>query len=180
MARAAVPLLSAKQQTAAALPFTGVVTDAAGDRRRQVSGYEQEIEQLLADYRKEREEAEENRRRINAVTATATSRRREVKVTVSARGEVSEIDFPTGAFRRMTPKELGELIRTTISEARAQALQQVDELPMGQLLFGLKPSELLTGDVDMSSILPEHPQTSDLVRDYLEHGFTGSDRFADE
>ncbi|MFH9089743.1 YbaB/EbfC family nucleoid-associated protein [Streptomyces sp. NPDC017673] len=145
-----------------------------------MSGYEQEIEQLLADYRKEREEAEENRRRINAVTGTATSRRREVKVTVSARGEVAEIDFPTGAFRRMTPKELGELIRTTISEARAQALKQVDELPMGQLLFGLKPSELLTGDVDMDAILPNDPHTSDLVRDYLEHGFTSANGFAQD
>ncbi|CAM5361522.1 MULTISPECIES: YbaB/EbfC family nucleoid-associated protein [Streptomyces] len=145
-----------------------------------MSGYEQEIEQLLADYRKEREEAEENRRRINAVTGTATSRRREVKVTVSARGEVAEIDFPTGAFRRMTPKELGELIRTTISEARAQALKQVDELPMGQLLFGLKPSELLTGDVDMDTILPNDPHTSDLVRDYLEHGFTSANGFAQD
>ncbi|ALO99331.1 hypothetical protein SHL15_8381 [Streptomyces hygroscopicus subsp. limoneus] len=145
-----------------------------------MSGYEQEIEQLLADYRKEREEAEENRRRINAVTGTATSRRREVKVTVSARGEVAEIDFPTGAFRRMTPKELGELIRTTISEARAQALKQVDELPMGKLLFGLKPSALLTGDVDMDTILPNDPHTSDLVRDYLEHGFTSANGFAQD
>ncbi|MET8767345.1 YbaB/EbfC family nucleoid-associated protein [Streptomyces sp. NPDC004658] len=145
-----------------------------------MSGYEQEIERLLAEYNKEREEAEENRRRINALTATATSRRREVKVTVSARGEVTEVDFPTGAFRRMTPKELGELIRSTISEARAQALQQVDELPMGKMLFGLKPSELLTGNVDMNSILPSDPHTSDLVRDYLEHGFAGSDRLMED
>lgn len=145
-----------------------------------MSGYEQEIEQLLADYRKEREEADENRRRINAVTGTATSRRREVKVTVSARGEVTEVDFPTSAFRRMTPKELGELILTTIAEARAQALEQVDQLPFAKGLFGLKPSEMLTGDLDMDSLLPNDPHTSELVRDYLEHGFTGEGRFGED
>jgi hypothetical protein len=145
-----------------------------------VAGYEQEIEQLLADYRKEREEADSNRRRVNAVTGTATSRRREVKITVSARGEVSEIDFPTGAFRRMTPKELGEIIRTTIAEARAQALEQVDEIPFARSLFGLKPSEVLTGEFDMNSLLPVDPQTGDLVRDYLDNGLTNPDRFSEE
>ncbi|MFF0050791.1 YbaB/EbfC family nucleoid-associated protein [Streptomyces sp. NPDC005498] len=135
-----------------------------------MSGYEQEIETLLAEYRTQRDEADKNRRRINATTGTATSKRREVKVTVSARGEVTEIDFPSGAFRRMTPKELGELLRTTITEARVQALRQVDELPFMSTLFGMKPSDMLTGNVDLAEVLPEEPRAGEAVAAYLDKG----------
>lgn len=133
-------------------------------------GYEQEIEQLLAEYRTRREEADTDRRRINAATGTATAPRRVVKVTVSARGEVTDIEFPTGAFRRMTPKELAEILKTTIAEARTAALAEVDGMVFGHVPLGLSPSALLSGTADISELLPAEPEADERVKDYLEHG----------
>ncbi|MFD3583847.1 YbaB/EbfC family nucleoid-associated protein [Streptomyces sp. NPDC058683] len=135
-----------------------------------MSGYEQEIEQLLADYRKRRDEADSVRRRINEVTGTATAPRRVVKVTVSARGEVTDIDFPTGAFRRMTPKELADVLRTTIAEARAAALTEVDSMIFDHVPLGLSPSALLSGTADIGELLPAEPEPQEAVRDFLKHG----------
>jgi len=136
-----------------------------------LSGYEQEIDQLLSDYRKKREEANELRRSINETTGTATAPRRVAKVTVSARGDVIEIDFPTGAFRRLTPKELGSILTATIAEARAQALAAVDEMAFGTLPLGASPSALLTGTAEIGgSLLPSEPEPVEQVADYLKRG----------
>ncbi|BBA96929.1 hypothetical protein RVR_2455 [Actinacidiphila reveromycinica] len=135
-----------------------------------MSGYDQEIEQLMAEYRTRRNEADTYRRRINSLTGTATAPRRVVKVTVSARGEVAEIEFPTGAFRRLSPKELGDVLKATIAEARAKALEEVDEIAFGNLPLGLRPSAALNGTADLSSLLPEEPEPQERVRDYMERG----------
>lgn len=136
-----------------------------------MSGYEQEIDELLADYRKKREEANQMRRRINETTATATAPRRVVKVTVSARGEVTEIDFPTGAFRRLTPKELGSILTATIADARAQALAALDEMAFGVLPMGASASALLMGTAEFGGdLLPPEPEPVDAVADYLKQG----------
>jgi DNA-binding protein YbaB len=123
-----------------------------------VAGYEQEIDELMAEYRRRRDEADDTRRRINESVGTATAPRKAVKATVTARGEVTDIEFPTGAFRRMTPKELADVLKTTIAEARANALAHVDEqVSFGRLLKGLQPSALLTGSVQLTDLLPAEP-----------------------
>lgn len=140
-----------------------------------MSDYEQEVETLLAQYRKQRDEASETRRRINEVTATATAPRRVVKVTVSARGDVGDIEFPTAAFRSMTPKELGEVLKATIAEARSNALEQIDKMGFSGIPGGLSPSDLLTGRADISSLLPAEPYAPDAVQEYLNGGRSADD-----
>lgn len=135
-----------------------------------MSEFEREISELLAQYRKQRDEAAETRQRINAVTATVTSPRRAVKVTVSARGEVTEIDFPTSAFRRMTPKELGDLLESAIAEARAKALEEVDTMNFGRLPGGISASEMIMGRGDVTKLISAEPHTHELVSEYLAHG----------
>ncbi|MFD7905910.1 YbaB/EbfC family nucleoid-associated protein [Kitasatospora sp. NPDC059722] len=132
--------------------------------------YDQGIEDLLALYHRQREEAVETRRRINEVTSTATAPRQTVEVTVTAQGEVTAIDFPTGAFRRMAPKELSELLLATIRQARAQALQQVAELTSLGLPPGVSVADLLQGKADPTAMLAEDPTMPDSVRDYLAAG----------
>ncbi|MFJ5639730.1 MULTISPECIES: YbaB/EbfC family nucleoid-associated protein [unclassified Streptomyces] len=121
------------------------------------SRYDQEIEELLAQYRRQRDEAVETRRRINETTSTATAPRQAVKVTVGAQGQVTALEFPTGAYRRMPPKELADLLLTTIQQARAEALKKVDEIVSEQLPAGLSLSSMLQGQVDVKSFLPEEP-----------------------
>jgi DNA-binding protein YbaB len=124
-----------------------------------VAGYEQEIEELMAEYRRRREEADTTRRRINESAGTATAPRKAVKVTVTARGEVTDIEFPTAAFRRMAPKELADILKATIAEARQKALAEVDQqVTFGRLLKGLQPSALLTGNVQLADLFPPEPE----------------------
>ncbi|MGW7674608.1 YbaB/EbfC family nucleoid-associated protein [Streptomyces sp. NPDC054775] len=126
------------------------------------------LEEMLADFHKKREQAADLRRQINEAQGTATAPRKVVKVTASARGEVVAIEFPTSAFRRMTPKELAEVLQTTIAEARAEALKAVDELGVTGLPGGLRHSELLTGKADLSKLVPEEPEGPEAVREYIE------------
>jgi DNA-binding protein YbaB len=132
--------------------------------------YDQQIEEMLREYRRQREQAVETRRRVGEVTASATAPRQAVKVTVGAQGEVNEIEFPTGAYRRMAPKELADALLDTIREARNKALQQVGEVVSADLPQGVTITDLLQGRVDPTAVLPEDPMMPAAVRDYVDHG----------
>jgi DNA-binding protein YbaB len=132
--------------------------------------YDQQVEGLLAEYEKQRQQAIDTRQRINELTGTATAPRQTVKVTVSAQGEIQTIEFPTGAYRRMAPKELADALTDTINAARAKALEQVAELMSAQLPEGVNFADLLQGRVDPTVLLPDTPEMPDGVRDFLEHG----------
>jgi DNA-binding protein YbaB len=139
------------------------------------SPYDQQIEDLLSEYRAAREQAADTRRRINEVEATATAPRRSVKVTVGAQGQVTALEFPTGAYRTMAPKELSKVIVSTLEQARAKALEQVMATALGPLPGGLTPAALAQGDFDPRALLPEDVQLPDAVRAYLEHGMSGAE-----
>ncbi|MFD8720123.1 YbaB/EbfC family nucleoid-associated protein [Streptomyces sp. NPDC059629] len=134
------------------------------------SPYDEEIEDLLALYRKQRTEAVEARRRINEVTGTATAPRQTVKATVNAQGEVTAIEFPTGAYHRMTPKELSEALLTTIRQARANALEAVAEVSSLGLPAGVKITDLVEGRVDPTALLDDEPGMPESVREYIAGG----------
>ncbi|MBK6014468.1 MULTISPECIES: YbaB/EbfC family nucleoid-associated protein [Streptomyces] len=135
--------------------------------------YDQQIEDLLDQYRRQRDEAAETRRRINETTSTVTAPRQTVKITVGAQGEVTAIEFPTGAYRRMAPKELADVLLTTLRQARAEALEGVAGVLADRLPPGVTVPDLLQGRVDPAAVLPEDPAMPDSVRDYVDHGFKG-------
>ncbi|MCY0960245.1 MULTISPECIES: YbaB/EbfC family nucleoid-associated protein [unclassified Streptomyces] len=137
------------------------------------SPYDQQIEDLLEQYRRQRAEAVETRQRINGTTSTATAPRQAVKITVGAQGEVTAIEFPTGAYRRMAPKELADVLLTTIRQARSEALEGVAAVLAEGLPPGVTVPDLLQGRVDPGTVLPEDPAMPDSVREYVDHGFQG-------
>jgi hypothetical protein len=137
------------------------------------SRYDQQIEDLLAQYRRQREEAVETRRRINATTSTATAPRQTAKVTVGAQGEVTALEFPTGAYRRMAPKELADVLLTTIQQARSEALKSVDAIISAQLPPGITLSNLLQGQVDPTAFLPEEPVMPEAAYDAADQRLRG-------
>ena len=132
--------------------------------------YDQGIDDLMALYRKQREEAAETRRRINEVTGTGVAPRQSVKISVSANGDITAIDFPTGAYRRMPPKELSEALMTAFAQAREKALEQVAELTSLGLPPGVGVGDLLQGKADPTVLLSEDPTMPDSVRHYIDHG----------
>ncbi|MEU3795732.1 YbaB/EbfC family nucleoid-associated protein [Streptomyces fructofermentans] len=137
------------------------------------SPYDQQIEDLLAQYRRQREEAVETRRRINATTATVTAPRQTVKVTVGAQGQVTALEFPTGAYRRMPPKELADVLLTTIQQARSNALESVGTIASEGLPHGVKISDLLQGQVDATVFLPPEPMVPESAHDSIDNRLQG-------
>ncbi|MEU7041788.1 YbaB/EbfC family nucleoid-associated protein [Streptomyces varsoviensis] len=133
--------------------------------------YDQQIEDLLAEYRDAREQAVDTRRQINEIQATATAPRQVVKATVGAQGQVLALDFPTGAYRNMAPKDLSRVIRATLDQARAKALSQVMEVAVERLPEGMTPVDMVRGNFDPRDVMPKDIQLPDAVKEYVEHGF---------
>ncbi|HET6500280.1 MAG TPA: YbaB/EbfC family nucleoid-associated protein [Amycolatopsis sp.] len=134
------------------------------------SVYDKRIDELMESYRKHRAEAVQLRQQINEITATVTASRQALKVTVTAQGEVTAIEFPTGAYHQMPPKELSDLLIKTIGEARQKAVEEMSELMSPRLPNGVTFAGLLRGEVTADAVLPEEPPMPEAVREYVEHG----------
>ncbi|MCZ1007829.1 YbaB/EbfC family nucleoid-associated protein [Streptomyces lydicus] len=132
--------------------------------------YDQQIEDLLAEYRDAREQSVDTRRQINEIQATVTAPRQVVKVTVGAQGQVLALDFPTGAYRNMAPKDLSRVIQATLDQARTKALSQVMEVAVGRLPKGMTPADMVTGNFDPRDMSPKDIEMPDFVREYVERG----------
>ncbi|MEV6636975.1 YbaB/EbfC family nucleoid-associated protein [Actinoplanes sp. NPDC051470] len=108
----------------------------------------------MSAFRKQRESAAERYRQIQAISATATSARREVSVTVSHSGAVRDIKFTGTAYRRLAPAELATLLMETIDEAAKEVAGKLAEVLAPRLPPGVDVEKLLAGDVDPASFLP--------------------------
>lgn len=132
------------------------------------------VEEALARYRRLRHEAMDVKRQVEEISGTAVAKRQTVKITVNVHGEILSMDFPTGAYKRMTPIELAGAIKSTAQEAKAKALEELGELMDPKLQSGLSFKELIQGKADLLLGLPEEPPMPDAVADYLRRGRAGS------
>jgi len=135
-----------------------------------MSGYSDDIEELMTRYRERRARAGDLQRQIADITGTAVAKRQTVKVTVNAQGEITALEFPTGAYKRMTPHELAEAVTATAGEAKAKALENLKELMLPQLPNGLNYLDLIQGKADLATAMPEEPPMLDEVREYVRTG----------
>jgi DNA-binding protein YbaB len=135
--------------------------------------YEQQAEELAAAYEAQRAKTTELRRKITEITGTATAPRKSIKATVGARGDVTAIEFPTEAYKRMPPKELSDVLLATISEARSKALQSVQDTMSAELPKGLNFIEMLKGTADIAVAAPTEEDIPDFVRQRLSGGSGG-------
>jgi DNA-binding protein YbaB len=139
--------------------------------------FNEELDQLLEEYRKRRAEAGERQRKIQEISATAVAPRQTVKVTVGAQGEITALEFPTSAYKRMAPNELAEAILGAAREAKGKALEAYKELMTPMLPAGLNFLDLVQGKADLAAAIPAEPQMPDVVREYVEHGrMAGNER----
>ena len=135
-----------------------------------MGGYSAEIEELLAKYRERRSKAGELQRQITAVTGTATAQRQTVKITVNVQGEITALEFPTGAYKRMAPAELAEVITSTQQAAKAKALESMKSMLLPEMPNGLNFMDLMQGKADLAAAIPVEPPMLDEVRDYINTG----------
>ena len=137
------------------------------------SPYDQHIEELLGAYRRERAQIGDLQRRMREVKASATAPRQALKVTVNSQGEVTAIEFPTGAYKRMAPVELSQMLVSTIQKARTTAMAEVAEVLSGHLPEGISATDLLQGRADLGGLLPETPTMAEEVQEYVANGRPG-------
>jgi len=136
--------------------------------------FEGAAEEALARYRELRADAMNVQRQMLEISGTAVSKRQTVKITVNVHGEITSIEFPTGAYKRMTPTELAEAIKSTAQEAKAKALDDLNELMQPKMNTGLSFKDLIQGKADLTAALPEEPPMTDAVADYVRRGRPGS------
>jgi DNA-binding protein YbaB len=132
--------------------------------------FETEVEELMRAFRERRAEAGNRQRQIVELRATATTPRQTVKVTVDVHGAITALEFPTSAYKRMTPKELADAITSTAAEAKTKALESLHTTVLPELPAGLNYADLIQGKADLATALPAEPSMPDQVRDYVATG----------
>lgn len=116
--------------------------------------FDDHIESLFAEYERQRSGITDLQARMKEVRASASSPRREVTVTVGRGGELTDITFPTGAYKRMTPTELTSAIMKAFGEAREQAMDQAAELLAPMLPAGMNAAMMVRGEAGVDMYLP--------------------------
>ncbi|WP_320773016.1 YbaB/EbfC family nucleoid-associated protein [Streptomyces sp. CRN 30] len=132
--------------------------------------FDEQIEQLQETYRAQLAQVADLQRRMREVTGTATAKAQAMKVTVGPQGELLSVEFPTNAYRRMAPKELADLLVSTVQEARSKATGELAKVLNPHLPDEVEAERLLDGTADVGKLLPADPAMPDAVRAYVEQG----------
>lgn len=130
--------------------------------------YDSHVDDLLVAYQQQRTSMTDLQNRMREISASATSPRKEVTVTVGRGGAITDIAFPTSAYKRMTPKELSAAIMQAFAEAKEQAMDQAAQL-LGPLLpKGMDAAKMVRGEASVDMYLPpDGPRVTRSVRAFL-------------
>jgi DNA-binding protein YbaB len=104
----------------------------------------EEQKRAVADFEKAVAESE----------TTVTAKNHAITVTVDGRGELTDVKFPTNAYRKMAPAELSSLLVETVTAARDQARKGLNELLETIVPTGMA-ADFLTNSVDVEGMLDE-------------------------
>lgn len=125
------------------------------------------IENLFAEYDRQRNSLSEMQQKMRGISATATSPRREVSVTVGQNGVVTDIQFTGSAYRRMTPKELTAAVMAAYADAKEQAMVQATEVLRPFVPDGVDAGAMVRGTAGAEAYFPTEPRLPTTVREML-------------
>jgi hypothetical protein len=129
--------------------------------------YAAEYERLYADYQQRYQRIVETQRRLREISCTATSPRKSVSVTVGHGGVVTDVSFPTSAYKQLPPAELASVVLETITAARELATAEAATIVAPSVPEGVNVHALLSGSMDLQSLLPKDPDVSDATREMM-------------
>ncbi|MFD7657235.1 YbaB/EbfC family nucleoid-associated protein [Actinosynnema sp. NPDC059797] len=114
------------------------------------------VDELLADYRRSRDQLASVQRDLARVTAVATSPGGEVTAVVDARGTLTDLELTDDAYR-LRPDRLAQLVVRTAREAVAKAAERTYQALSPVLPAGTDPEALVRGTADLrpEEISPE-------------------------
>ena len=109
-----------------------------------------QVDDLIAGYRRSREQLGAVQRRLATVRETVTSDDGMVAVTVSSSGTVVDLQIADGAYRALRPADLAAVIVRTTAEATARVTRVAGEVLAPVLPSDTDPEALLRGTADLS------------------------------
>ncbi|HEX7302216.1 YbaB/EbfC family nucleoid-associated protein [Lentzea sp.] len=108
-----------------------------------------QVEELLADYRRSREQLVSVQRELAAVSGRATSGDGTVSATVGTGGKLVELELSELAYRRYRPEQLAELIVRTVGAAAASAAEDTYQALSAVLPASSDPAAVVAGTADL-------------------------------
>ena len=126
-----------------------------------------QVEELVADYRRSREQLASVQRALAAVRESATSQDGTVTATVDAQGTLTGLVIKDAAYLSYRPAELAGLIVRTTAAAATRATRSASEIIAAVLPAGTDPSALLRGTADLpaAQLRPATPDAEDSFED---------------
>lgn len=115
-----------------------------------VADHRAQVEDLLAGYRRSREQLGAVQRELGSVRETVTSDDGMVAVTVSSAGTLIGLQIADNAYRQLRPADLAALIVTTTAVATARVTRAASEVLAPVLPPDTDPEALLRGTADLS------------------------------
>lgn len=138
-----------------------------------------QVEEMLAEYRRSRDQLASVQRELAAIEETAASADRTVQVTVGSQGVLSGVRLTDDAYRRHSPSELAALIVRLSDEAARAASERARAVLEPALPAGTDPTAVLNGRADLppEPDAPSPPAADETVRRSAvgAGGFGGSD-----
>jgi DNA-binding protein YbaB len=114
-----------------------------------VDDHRAQVEELLADYRRSREQLASVQRELAAVSGRASSPDGTVTAVVGAGGKLAALELSELAYRRHRPEQLAELIVRTVAAAAASAAEDTYQTLSAVLPASTDPAALVAGTADL-------------------------------
>ncbi|MFS8096534.1 YbaB/EbfC family nucleoid-associated protein [Lentzea alba] len=108
-----------------------------------------QVEELLADYRRSREQLASVQRELAAVVGRASSPDGTVTAVVGAGGKLASLELSELAYRRHRPEQLAELIVRTVAAAAASAAEDTYKALSTVLPASTDPAALVAGTANL-------------------------------
>jgi DNA-binding protein YbaB len=122
-----------------------------------VDDHRAQVDELLADYRRSREQLASVQQELAAVSGRASSPDGTVTAVVGAGGRLSGLELSELAYRRHRPEQLAELIVRTVAAAAASAAEDTYQALSTVLPASADPAALVAGTADLKPAEYEPP-----------------------
>lgn len=136
-----------------------------------------EVEELLADYRRSREQLAGVQQELAAISEVARSEDGTVEVTVGAQGGLRDLLISENAYQRHRPAQLSALIVRLTAAASASAAARAAETLEPVLPAGTDPAGILDGRADLD---PPEPPRNVVAPAHVQPVTTTTGHFEDE
>ena len=114
------------------------------------SDHRAQVEELLADYRRSRDQLASVQRDLAGISATVTSPDGLVTATVNRSGALTELQLADNAYRAYCPAQLAEVVLRTTEAAAAKAAEDTYRTLAPVLPADTDPAALVHGTADLT------------------------------